>query len=47
VLSYYGATKLGSGPPALGTRSPRASFDPQAPGFARERGSYQREFEHP
>ncbi|KAI8470868.1 MAG: ankyrin repeat-containing domain protein [Monoraphidium minutum] len=42
VLLYYGATKAGSGPPALGVRSPRASFDPEAATFARERGSYQR-----
>ncbi len=47
VLLYYGATAAGSGPPALGCKSPRASFDPQADGFARERGSYQRAFEHP
>jgi hypothetical protein len=47
VLAYYGAKAVGSGPPALGVRSPRASFDPEAPGFSRERGSYQRVFEHP
>ncbi|KIY97950.1 hypothetical protein MNEG_10012 [Monoraphidium neglectum] len=47
VLAYYGAIKVGTGPPILGTRSPRASFDPEAAAFARERGSYQRVFEHP
>lgn len=47
VLSYYGAKSVGDGPPVLGVRSPRASFDPEAPNFGRERGSYQREFEHP
>lgn len=47
VLAYYGATKVGTGPPVLGTRSPRASFDPESAAFGRERGSYQRPFEHP
>jgi hypothetical protein len=47
VLAYYGAKAVGSGPPALGQRSPRASFDPEAQSFSRERGSYQRVFEHP
>lgn len=47
VLSYYGASKVGEGPPVLGVRSPRASFDPEATNFGRERGSYQRVFEHP
>ncbi|GBF93862.1 hypothetical protein Rsub_06861 [Raphidocelis subcapitata] len=47
VLAYYGAKAVGDGPAALGVRSPRASFDPEAPNFGRERGSYQREFEHP
>ena len=47
VLRFYGATKLGSGPPALGTRSPRQSFDPAAPDFCRERGSYQHVYAHP
>ena len=47
VLLYYGAKATGSGPPALGARSPRQSFDPSAPAFARERGSYQYEFAHP
>lgn len=47
VLLYYGATKYGSGPPALGQRSPRESFNPQAESFLRERGSYQNEPEHP
>lgn len=28
VLLYYGASKYGEGPPALGSRSPRQSFDP-------------------
>lgn len=41
VLKYYGATKYGSGPPALGSRSPRESYNPEAEGFMRERGSYQ------
>lgn len=41
VLKYYGATKYGSGPPALGTRSPRESYNPEADNFMRERGSYQ------
>jgi hypothetical protein len=47
VLAYYGASVMGSGPPALGTRSPRASFDPEAAAFSRERGSYQQEMPHP
>lgn len=47
VLLYYGASKYGSGPPALGTRSPRNSFNPEAEDFKRERGSYQHVFEHP
>eukprot|EP00887_Chlorella_sp_A99_P002558 scaffold6.g2558.t1 len=41
VLRYYGATKYGSGPPCLGDRSPRESFNPEADTFTRERGSYQ------
>lgn len=41
VLKYYGATEYGSGPPALGTRSPRESYDPEAENFSRMRGSYQ------
>lgn len=41
VLLYYGATKYGDGPEALGSRSPRQSYDPAAPNFLRERGSYQ------
>ena len=41
VLQYYGATEYGSGPPALGTRSPRESYDPEAENFSRMRGSYQ------
>lgn len=47
VLKYYGATEYGSGPPALGTRSPRESYDPEAEEFSRERGSYQNPPEHP
>jgi hypothetical protein len=47
VLLYYGAKKYGSGPPALGTRSPRNSFNPEAADFSRERGSYQQVFEAP
>eukprot|EP00775_Hariotina_reticulata_P008134 gene8134-8328_t len=47
VLLYYGASLYGSGPPALGVRSPRNSYDPAADGFSRERGSYQQVFEHP
>jgi hypothetical protein len=48
VLLFYGATKVGDGPPALGTRSPRNSWNPEATDtFKRERGSYQQPFEHP
>jgi hypothetical protein len=47
VLLYYGATEYGSGPPALGTRSPRQSFNPEDPGFSRERGSYQAPYAEP
>ena len=47
VLRYYGATKYGTGPEALGTRSPRESFNPEAEAFLRERGSYQAPPEHP
>jgi hypothetical protein len=47
VLLYYGASKYGSGPPALGSRSPRNSYNPLADDFMRERGSYQQVFEHP
>ena len=47
VLKYYKATLYGSGPPALGCRSPRESYDPHAEGFMRERGSYQDPMEHP
>ena len=47
VLKYYGATKYGSGPPALGSRSPRESINPEADAFLRERGSYQTEMAHP
>ena len=47
VLKFYGATKYGSGPPALGSRSPRESFNPSAPDFLAERGSYQAPAPHP
>ena len=47
VLRYYGATVYGDGPVALGTRSPRESFDPEAPNFMRDRGSYQKVPDHP
>jgi hypothetical protein len=47
VLRYYGASTVGSGPPVLGTRSPRASFNPEDATFSRERGSYQNEMPHP
>ena len=47
VLKFYGATRYGSGPPALGERSPRESYNPEADGFLRERGSYQNQPEHP
>jgi hypothetical protein len=47
VLLYCGASKYGSGPQALGTRSPRNSYNPEAEDFGRERGSYQQVFEHP
>mmetsp|Transcript_10856 Transcript_10856/g.27346 ORF Transcript_10856/g.27346 Transcript_10856/m.27346 type:complete len:141 (-) Transcript_10856:923-1345(-) len=47
VLKYYGAKEYGSGPPALGTRSPRESYNPEAENFSRIRGSYQNEPQHP
>ncbi len=47
VLLYYGARVYGTGPPALGSRSPRNSFDPETSGFCRERGSYQEAMAHP
>ena len=47
VLKYYKASLYGSGPPALGCRSPRESYDPHAEDFMRERGSYQDPMEHP
>jgi len=47
VLKYYGATEYGSGPPCLGSRSPRESFNPEAENFMRDRGSYQKEAAHP
>lgn len=47
VLRYYGAAKVGSGPRALGVRSPRNSFNPDDVNFLRERGSYQEPMAHP
>ena len=51
VLRHYGATKAGEGlfgpPSRAAPRSPRASFDPRAPGFVRERGTYQEVMAHP
>ena len=47
MLRFYGATKYGSGPPALGDRSPRESYNLEANAFLRERGSYQTPLEHP
>ena len=47
VLKYYGATKYGAGPPALGCRSPRESFNPAGAAFLRERGTYQDPVAHP
>eukprot|EP00798_Chlamydomonas_sp_ICE-L_P029688 gene29688-5102_t len=47
VLLFYGAKVYGSGPPVLGTRSPRNSYNPQATDFMRERGSYQSPFAEP
>jgi hypothetical protein len=47
VLLYYGAREYGTGPEALGDKSPRNSFDPSAPDFLRERGSYQSPFARP
>ena len=47
VLLYYGASEYGKGPVALGSRSPRQSFNPEADNFLRERGSYQTPMEHP
>lgn len=47
VLKYYKASVYGLGPPALGCRSPRESYDPCADYFMRERGSYQDPIEHP
>eukprot|EP00218_Dolichomastix_sp_CCMP3274_P015721 CAMPEP_0170142750 /NCGR_PEP_ID=MMETSP0033_2-20121228/8397_1 /TAXON_ID=195969 /ORGANISM="Dolichomastix tenuilepis, Strain CCMP3274" /LENGTH=223 /DNA_ID=CAMNT_0010379121 /DNA_START=67 /DNA_END=738 /DNA_ORIENTATION=- len=47
VLKYYGATVYGSGPVALGTRSPRESYNPELDNFMRDRGSYQCEPPHP
>ncbi|KAK9916075.1 hypothetical protein WJX75_008265 [Coccomyxa subellipsoidea] len=47
VLLYYGAAEYGKSPVALGSRSPRQSFNPEADNFLRERGSYQTPMEHP
>jgi len=51
VLRFYGATKAGEGvygpPSRAAPRSPRQSFDPRAPGFCRERGTYQEPAAHP
>ena len=47
VLLYYGAKEYGSLPKALGIRSPRESYNIEADGFMRERGSYQKPPEHP
>ena len=47
VLKYYGATEMGSGPPALGTRSPRESYNPENEEFKRDRKSYQDPPAHP
>ena len=47
MLKYYGASKYGTGPPALGSRSPRESYNPEADTFMRERGSYQAHPEAP
>ena len=47
VLLYYGAKQYGEGPPVYGERSPRDSYNPEAPNFSRERGSYQKPPEHP
>ena len=42
VVRYYGGKVMGSsGPEALGSRSPRESYDPEALGFMRERSTYQ------
>ncbi|CAG9462767.1 unnamed protein product [Pedinophyceae sp. YPF-701] len=48
VLQYYGACKVGEGgPPALGSRSPRESFNREKDNFMVERGSYQKVTAHP
>ncbi|KXZ47142.1 hypothetical protein GPECTOR_37g147 [Gonium pectorale] len=47
VLLYYGAKVYGNGPPALGSRSPRQSYNPEDAAFCRERGSYQSPFPAP
>ena len=47
VLKHLGATEYGSLPVALGQRSPRESYNPDADNFSRVRGSYQNPPEHP
>ena len=47
VLLYYGAKEYGTGPIALGVRSPRESYNIESENFIRERGSYQDQPEHP
>ncbi len=47
VLLYYGASEYGTVPEALGVRSPRQSFNPEAEGFFRERSSYQAAYPEP
>lgn len=47
VLLYYGATEYGAGPAALGSRSPRQSFNVEHAQFMRERGSYQAPYAEP
>ena len=47
VLKHLGASEYGSLPVALGQRSPRESYNPDADNFSRVRGSYQNPPEHP
>ena len=47
TCSSITARRSMEGPEALGIRSPRESFDPSAENFSRDRGSYQKEPEHP
>ena len=47
VLKHLGASEYGSLPVALGQRSPRESYNPEADNFSRVRGSYQNPPEHP